>query len=107
MRQLSQELAQLAGGAVQQTKSDLFILGAGDTLTLPSFTIEYPDVGAPTNAYVLNGNNVHCSQNKEDNVWSVPSAISNSVCSKDSVTIQTDGTYLYVQATYSSPYVPA
>ncbi len=105
MRHLSQDLSQLSGGVVYQTKSDLFILAAGDTISLPSFTIAYPDVGGITNAYVLNGNNVHCSANKEDNIWSVPSAISNSVCSKDSVTIQTDGTYLYIQATYSAPYV--
>ncbi len=106
MRHLTEELQKISGGEVYQTHSDLFILAAGDSLTLPSFSIQYPDSGAPTNAYVLNGNSVHCSQNKEDNVWSVPSGISDSVCSKDSVTIQTDGLYLYVQATYSSPYTP-
>ncbi len=107
MRHFNQELHAIHGGAVFQTHSDLFILAAGDSLTLPSFSIQFPDVGGPTNAYVLNGNSVHCSANKEDNIWSVPSGISDSVCSKDSVTIQTDGNYLYVQATYSSAYVPA
>ncbi len=100
----SRDLKRLSGGAVYQTHSDLFILGPGDTLQLPNFVIEYPDVGAPTNAYILNGNPVHCSATKEDNVWTVPSDISNSVCAKDMVTVQTDGLYLYVQATYSSPY---
>jgi len=104
MRTLSHELQSIVGGQVYQTHSDLFVLAPGDSFNLPSFSIVYPDKGEPSNEYVLNGNTVHCSQNKEDNVWNVPSHISDSVCSKDTLTVQTDGLYLYVQANYSSPF---
>ena len=92
-------------GGIHTKNSTLFVLAQGDTLTLPTFTIDYPSAMGPSNAYTLNGNPVFCTNVPEDNFWSVPSSISNSFCSADNVTVQTDGTYLYVQAVYSNPYM--
>jgi hypothetical protein len=102
MRTIQDDLKWVSGGDIYQAHTDMFILMPGDTLTLPSFTIEYPNLGSSSTAYVLNGDTVHCSSTKEDNEWNAPSQISNSGFAKDSVMVQTDGNFLYVHAVYAS-----
>ena len=106
MRSIQKDLQAISGGEIYQAHTDMFVLMPGEVLTLPNFVVEYPDVGSSTNAYILNGNSVHCSSVKEDNEWSAPSCISNSGFAKDSVMVQTDGNFLYVHAIYAAPYTP-
>jgi hypothetical protein len=103
---LSNELSIIAGGTVYKTSSTIYILAPGDILELPHFTVEYPNTGAPSNEYLLNGNLVHCLNNNaenQDNMWSSPSDVSSSFFSKDLLTIQTDMNFLYVQANVLVP----
>jgi hypothetical protein len=97
------ELSTIVGGQVYENQSTFFILSQGDQLNLPKFTITYPLASGLSTQYTLNGSTVHCNKNKEDNTWSAPSAVSNSFCSRDSVSVYSDGTYLYVEAVYAIP----
>ncbi|MBM4222455.1 MAG: hypothetical protein FJ161_01435 [Gammaproteobacteria bacterium] len=103
MRVLSQ-LSEITGGTVYQRHARIFILAQGDELKLPGFDVVYPLTDGPSNAYILNGSHIFCNGKSEENTWTVPSDISNSFFAKNSLNVQTDGTFLYLQVEYSSPF---
>lgn len=102
MKLVDRNLDCIMGGAVYQSKPSLFILSQGDALTLPNFEITYPVSDGPSNRYTLNGHTVYCKSTKEDNIWNVPSVISNSYCSRDTIIVNTDGYYLYIESHHPS-----
>lgn len=98
------ELKGIVGGIVYKHEPAFFILSQGDSLDVAGFSISYPDAGGPSNQYLLNGNTMYCSNQKEDNTWTIPSAVSDSFFSKNTIIIQNDDHYLYVEASYLSAY---
>lgn len=99
-------LSSVSGGHVFKTESCIYILSPGDKIDLPYFSIEYPNAEGPSNEYLLNGNPVHCLNNQidnPDNMWTSPSDISSSFFSKNIITVQTDMSFLYVQANMVVP----
>jgi hypothetical protein len=97
----------VSGGAVYKHEVSFFVLSPGDNLVLPDFEISYPDAGGPSVSYTVNGKTINCNKQKEDNTWTSPSPISDSFFSKNNIVVQTDENYLYVEASYLTPYLPA
>jgi hypothetical protein len=97
MQHLCEGLNAIKGGLVYQAKPTVFVLSQGDQLELPNFTIAYPQADGLSSRYVINGKTVYCKPTKEDNIWSIPSPISDSFCSRNTIIIHTDGTYLYIE----------
>ena len=92
----------VVGGAVHKLDVSFYILSPGDTLKTPDFEVHYPELGVN---YVLNGNSIACTKEKADNTWTEPSALSESYFSKNTLSVQTDENFLYVEITSLVPHI--
>ena len=106
MKNLRNGLDSIVGGTIYQHNPSMtvYVLSKGDVLELPNFTIGYPEAEGLSNLYTINGKQVRCKGNKEDNVWNKPSPISNSRFPRNRVIVHTDGNYLYIEDHQIHPY---